>query len=503
MLNEWVIAWVAHQVVRDPLHLFDANIFHPEPRTLAFTEHLFVPAMLSAPVLWLGGSPVLAHNLLLLIGFALTGWTMSLLIETWTGDRAAGILAGCLMAFNAHTLTRLAHVQAHHFEFLPLALLALDRVLQGRRLRDALRLSLWFVLQALCSGYLLVFSLLAMVCGVAARPTEWLGRRFKETGPLLALAAVLAALATAPFLLPYYLVRTEQGLVRTLDQVSMFSASFGSYFSTGGRLHLSLWGSGAYRGGDTLFPGVIALALVIVSLWSGVAFRDRRARMLLIFGVAGVLLSFGPRFPPYVWLYDAVPLLQGIRGAARFGQLALVAVAGLAGFGLVVLRQRWREWAGASRTLLSAATAVLIVAVNLEAARAPLDYTPFTGIPRVYDVLADQPSVVVAEMPFFPATQAHRNGPYVLASTRHFKPLLNGYGGFVPGSYRRIVEDLEHFPDARSLAALRAAGVSHVIVHTDSLAGVEAELLRQPELVLFVSEPGIQIYKFETSPRSE
>ena len=86
MLNEWVIAWVAHQVVRDPLHLFDANIFYPEPRTLAFSKHLFVPAMLSAPVLWLGGSPVLAHNLLLLLGFALTGWTMSLLIATWTGE---------------------------------------------------------------------------------------------------------------------------------------------------------------------------------------------------------------------------------------------------------------------------------------------------------------------------------------------------------------------------------------------------------------------------------
>ena len=179
-----------------------------------------------------------------------------------------------------------------------------------------------------------------MVSGVVARPTEWLGRRFKETGPLLAIAALLAVFATAPFLFPYYLVRTEQGLVRTLDQAARRSASFGTYVSTGGRLYLSLWGPGAYRRGGTLFPGVIALSLVIVSLGTGVAFRDRRARMLLIFGVAAVLLSFGPRFPPYVWLYQAVPLLQGIRGAGRFGQLALVAVAGLAGFGLAVLRER-------------------------------------------------------------------------------------------------------------------------------------------------------------------
>src|SRR5439155_8879172 len=30
LLNEWTIAWDAHQAVHDPRHLFDANIFYPE-----------------------------------------------------------------------------------------------------------------------------------------------------------------------------------------------------------------------------------------------------------------------------------------------------------------------------------------------------------------------------------------------------------------------------------------------------------------------------------------
>ena len=41
-LNAWTLAWVAHQIVRDPVHLFDANIFYPERHALAFSEHLFV-----------------------------------------------------------------------------------------------------------------------------------------------------------------------------------------------------------------------------------------------------------------------------------------------------------------------------------------------------------------------------------------------------------------------------------------------------------------------------
>jgi hypothetical protein len=103
-LNAWILAWVVHQAPRDPLHLFDANIFYPEPRTLAFSEHLVPQAMVAAPVLWAGGSAVLAYNVVLLAGFVLTAWSMAWVIARWTGDWPAGIMAGALFAFNAHRL---------------------------------------------------------------------------------------------------------------------------------------------------------------------------------------------------------------------------------------------------------------------------------------------------------------------------------------------------------------------------------------------------------------
>src|SRR5215475_14639545 len=78
ILHEWIMAWVSHQVVTNPLHLFDANIFYPERYTLAYSDHLFVQSMMGAPLLWFGASPVLVLNLVLMAGFALTGWTTSL-----------------------------------------------------------------------------------------------------------------------------------------------------------------------------------------------------------------------------------------------------------------------------------------------------------------------------------------------------------------------------------------------------------------------------------------
>ena len=89
LLNEWILAWVAHQLPRAPLQLFQANIFYPAQDTLAFSEPLIVPALLGAPVRWLGGSPVLVHNLLLLAGLALTVFAGYALVREWTGDHLA------------------------------------------------------------------------------------------------------------------------------------------------------------------------------------------------------------------------------------------------------------------------------------------------------------------------------------------------------------------------------------------------------------------------------
>src|SRR5262245_38192297 len=173
------MAWVAHQLPRDPVHLFDANILYPERHTLAYSDPLIVQGVLGAPLLWAGWSPVLAYNIVLILGFALTGWTTSLVVERWTGRKLAGILSGTLVAFNAFSLTRLPQIQDLHLEFFPLVLFALDRLLDAPRVKHALQLAGWYVLQALTGQYLLAFTAISAVVAALARPGEWIGSRFK------------------------------------------------------------------------------------------------------------------------------------------------------------------------------------------------------------------------------------------------------------------------------------------------------------------------------------
>ena len=50
-LNTWAMAWVARTLPTDPIHLFDANIFYPEKRTLAYSEPLLVQGVLAIPII--------------------------------------------------------------------------------------------------------------------------------------------------------------------------------------------------------------------------------------------------------------------------------------------------------------------------------------------------------------------------------------------------------------------------------------------------------------------
>ncbi len=446
LLNQWILGWVAHALATQPLSLFDANIFFPEPRTLAFSEHLAVPALFSAPIFWMGGSPVLAYNVTLWIGLALTGWTTALVLHRWTGDWYAAILAGSLAAFNTDTLTRMAHIQAMHLEFLPLALLALDDVLQRGERRDALRLGGWTALQMLCSGYLLVMTAIALVVGAVARLGEWTGVRLRSRVPLLLTAAALAVAICAPFLFQYYRVQHDQGLTRSVDEVRLYSGVWQNFIATGARLHFETWNAPWYREANSAaFPGVLPWVLALVAIGTGLAWRDARARMWLAIGIVGAALSFGPALPGYSLLYDLIPILQGIRAVARFALLPLLAVGVLAAFGLAAIRVRLA--AGGRVRLAQVAGLVAVVGVNVENARAPMAFVRFDGIPAVYAALALEDAAVVAELPFPEPERVAANAAAVHASTRHWGRLLNGYSGYTPSSYVEHYLAFRTFPD--------------------------------------------------------
>ncbi|HUQ88856.1 MAG TPA: hypothetical protein VM096_14965 [Vicinamibacterales bacterium] len=509
-LNTWIIAWVAHALPRQPLRMFEAPILYPERHSLAFSEHMFVPSVMGAPLLWSGVSPVTVYNVLIIAGFALSGWSMYLLMRRWTGSEPAAIVAGLIYAFNAHSLTRFVHLQAQHVEFFPLMLYALDRViadpstpLQGGGWRRAALLATALVLQSLCSNYLLVFSTYAILIAVAVR---WKEINTMNKRVELIIAGLIAAVLLAPFLWPYYQVNREYGLARSADVVTQYNAGWRDYLVTGGRMHYAWWSHIFYEGRTALFPGFVALTLALFAVYvdkrgstpkfniSDVEIRglSPKINMVVAIGVLGMAMSLGTSLPGYGLLHEWLPLLSGLRNVARWGWLPLAAIAVLAGFGVASLKRRAGDWVAIAIALL----------VTIEAIRTPVGYTRFNGIPAIYDRLASQSNAVVAEFPFYSGPNVSLNGPYVLANTRYFKPLLNGYSSFHPESFEQRGRILNSFPSESAIAELRTAHVTHVLVHAQAFErryGRKAldAIDMLAELQLEAADDGVTLYRLK------
>jgi hypothetical protein len=491
LLNTWIVAWVIHQAPRAPLQLFNANIFYPEPNTLAYSEALLVQSAMGAPLVWAGASPVLTYNILLIAGFALTGWAACLVLVRWTGDWWAGLAGGIVFGFNAHTLTRMPHMQALHVEFLPFALLAFDRLLVDPRARHAVSFAAWFVLQALASFYLLVITSVGFAAALAVRPEAWVGKRALKLAGCLALAGLVSLVVLVPYLLPYWSL-SHGGFKRPIEEVAGFVANWRDYLTTPGRLprlFLANWMTG-----NGLYPGAAALALAMVAVVSGVALRDPRPRMCLAFGIVGVMLSFGPELPGYAWLYRVLTPLQAIRAVSRFGYLGIVATAVLCAYGVATVR-RW----SAGRWRTGGSIAILAV-LALEPLAAPAYYSQYTGIPRIYNHLALERDAVVIELPLPMRRGAFFNAPFMLNSTAHWKPMVNGYSGFVPDSYVEHYNQLNTFPAPETITVLRQLGVTHAFVHLGALGPEKsADLDRTAGLVKLAVEGDIVLYEVASS----
>lgn len=481
----WTLSWIPHALVHQPLRLFDGNIFAPEPRVLALSDPVIVPGLIAAPLRALGASPVLTFNLVTLIGLTITAWAGWFVVWRWTGSACAGLVTGALMAFNAHTLTRLAHIPASHLWGLPLTLYFADRLIHAPRRRDAVLLALVIASVAVTSIYTLTFAGVLVAVVIACGVPRW------RAMTAVALSAGCGLLVALPALWPYVrLART--GITRPLDMVTQFSATPAGYLTSVSRVDAG-WTSRFFRDDvNVLFAGVVALLLACLGLVmaprSSSTARRRAIAVVLVAGI-GFVLSLGPATAIYRVLYEWLTPLRGLRAAARFGYLYLMAVAIAAGFGVA-----WLERRATSRRTARVIGAIATLLVTAEAWSGPIATVPFRRVPAVYDDLARAASpVMLVEVPFYPADGIFGNGEYMLNATAHWQPVMNGYSGAIPDTYRRRAESFWFFPRDWAIDSIVREGATHVMVHlekftADERADIEQALRERRDLRLVASD---------------
>jgi hypothetical protein len=468
--NMWRLRWFAHALATHPLHLFDANIFHPATGTLALSDAMPIEGLAAAPLLWAGVPPVLVHNILILLPIAASGAAMFALVRHLTGSHGAGFVAGVAFAYAPYRFEHLMHMELQWIVWTPLAFLAVHRVLETRRWTLGAAAGACVALQMLSCIYYGIFLALVLVPSAALliaadRPRGW--RR--SLVPLAAGAAIAVAISAA-YAVPY-MRQHEQVGDRAIEDVNTFSASPANYLSVpaGNWMYGSAGRPG--RGERRLFPGAIVVLLAIV----GLLLRppDGRAIVYLLVLVAAFETSRGFGGHVYPLLHDYVPVFRGLRAMARFGIFVVMALAVLAGYGYAALMH------GRGAMVRRAGLAVLVASMLAEyATRITLVSFP-NAPPEAYRELARLPKGVVADLPLPAADQLPGFEPRrAYMSTFHWFPIVNGYSGNYPPSYLARLDRLHGFPDERSLMQVRRDGVRYVVVHEERYSAAEVAAIR-------------------------
>jgi hypothetical protein len=138
----------------------------------------------------------------------------------------------------------------------------------------------------------------------------------------------------------------------------------------------------------------------------------------------------------------------------------------------------------------------LLAVLAVEPMAAPVHFTPFAGVSTIYESLASEPDAVVVELPMPGGFNWFGNARYMINSTRHWRPMLNGYSGSAPGSFYEHARELATFPDPAAIAALAQIGVTHVFVQLDGYsADQHAVMETSPELTRIASDEWIVLYR--------
>lgn len=459
LLNTWTLAWVAHALTTAPAALFDANIFHPEAGTLAYSESMLIPALLVAPLLWLGAPPIAVHNLLLLGALVLSGLAMFALVRQQTGHDGAALVAAIAFALYPYRIEEFPKVQLQILWWWPLALLAFHRALETPTMGRAVAFAVCAAAQLYSCIYYgmfgAVFAAVVMAVLLAARRSGVRLEAWRWSA-----VSVVAALALAlPLALPYREASRVVG-ARALGDAAPYSAELRDYLSAHPE---NAWYGDDRRPGRAerrLFPGYTAPIVAAVGLLPPVG---AGTLAYLIAGAVAFDLSLGVNGAGYPTLHALITPFQALRVPARFGMFVGLALSVIAGAGTARLCRHRRaavQWA------LVIVTGALLVA---ESRMRPQLLQPLPDeTPAVYAWLASQPPGAVCEYPVGPLEG--RAGPqdatYMYYSIKHWRPLVNGYSGFLPPSYHELLRRLDTFPSPVATAYLREREVAYLLVHS-------------------------------------
>ena len=349
-------------------------------------------------------------------------------------------------------------------------MLAWHRFLDRTGIPRAIELGVVMWLTGLACAYYGIFA-----GGMIAMATIWFAisrRRWKDARywTSVGVAAAVCIGLTAPFFLPYLQMQESTGFERALS--GQYSANIGAWLASSAWAH-RWWVPYLKGASEALFPGILAIVLGV--LGARLALRGA-LRDIAVFYIALAIftlwLTFGPAAGLYTVLYYTVPVFSFLRAPSRAGIVVTLCLVILSAPAMVAIMKR----RGAN-----AAFAILFVLAVADLYRAPLRMREAPPLPAAYRTLARLPRAPVIELPYWSdGPSFHGHAEYMLSSTAHWQPLVNGYSDHIPQDFRDHAPILATFPSPQAFRALEPLNVRYAVIHLDLMrSGERDDIIRR------------------------
>lgn len=453
IFQAWLVSRHAHTWMHRPWRLFDTEHCAPARNSLTLGIPMLTLGLLAIPGAMFSDEPVLVYNTALVLLGLVTAFAMYLLVARWTGEPAAGWVAGLLFGFMPVRLGHIGHPSVWDISWTVFALYFAERLSSRGRWRDALGLGVCIALQVGASFYpLLAAACLALPFGVWLLLRDRL--RSLRPGPV-ALVLALTLLAVVVVLVPYLGAETDRGgLLRTRFH----------YLDVTSLLHPS----------QREFPGFTVLALGAVALLAGARRTspgirgDPRAALV----VGALLALWVAAGPGHAWLARFVPGLAAIRGVERLvvgTELVLVLLAGLGAGVLVRAADRRGPWVAAALVGIAAFDVLRLPAAGLE----PRYRWTLEEIQRDDEAIAFFAELArrgntgpLLELPLLDRRHLLESTSRILLSGYHGRRTSACFGSYRPPGREALKTLVGRLPSERSLGELARLGFTTLVVHT-------------------------------------
>lgn len=453
LLNLWTLQWNGLSLAEGYVGFWDAPIFYPAGNTFSYSEPQPATGFLFALINLLAQKPILSYNFILLLTLSLNGLTSYGLFRYLKFEPPTAFLSGLLVVSLHFALNELGVLQLLVIYPVILTFTLLLAFSRSPNLKYGVGLSGAVTLMFFTCGYWGLFGTVFILWGGAV----FMRRALWQTRPGLHLLAAITI--TTILVLPFLLQQQKHTaqFTRSTASVEGNSAQLIDYARPGRahNLQLPISGGSAQR----LYPGFILTGLALLGATFAWQTGQRRWAVFCVSGaVLALLLSFGlnlnvGEIQPYQWVRNHIPGFARIRSPFRFAMFVHLFLALLAGF---AIRRAWQK--------LPKLTALLVVVGLAELSVLPVSLYEFPQnkleaewVAWLKEESEGDPAGSILMLPFAQTNRVEAFEPTTIAmlqSLEHGYPLVNGYSGFFPPTYRHWRDQFNRFPSVQTLDLL-------------------------------------------------